>query len=169
MKVELELRDGTGTSQRELRSLQRWLNDSRAEHGATAEPVTRPPRPGEMGTGIELILASVSTGAALLQLVFAVDTWVKARRPRSQVVIHLHGVTAQEAASLGRAAPGVTVVRAEEADGDGGDSGAGGHGEARDDSRAGGHGEARDDSRAGGDTQSGGDTRSGGDGPVGPA
>lgn len=118
MQVELELRDDTGTTQQELRSLQRWLHDSRAEHGATVEPVTGAPRPGEMGTGIELILASVSTGAALLQLVFAVDTWVKARRPRSQVVVHLHGVTAEEAASLGRAAPGVTVVRAEEADGD---------------------------------------------------
>ncbi|MEU6161709.1 hypothetical protein [Streptomyces sp. NPDC047130] len=160
MKVELELRDGTGTTQRELRSLHRWLNDSRAEHGATAEPVTGTPRPGEMGTGVELILASVSTGAALLQLVFAVDAWVKARRPRSQVVIHLHGVTAEEAASLGRAAPGVTVVRAEEAAGD-----------AREDA-----GPAREEPRSPAAEaptaqapRDGDATRAGDDGPAGPA
>ncbi|WP_030253333.1 effector-associated constant component EACC1 [Streptomyces violens] len=123
MKVELELRNAharTGavdaedeTTQHELRLLRNWLHDARREHHSTIEPGRQRTHSGEMGTGLELVLALVSTGASLIQLLISVDTWREARRPRSQIVIRVNGATAADLEAARQAVPDLTVLAGE--------------------------------------------------------
>lgn len=117
LKVEVELKnivraaDGEdATTQRELRSLFRWLQDAQQEHLSTVQPVRHRAHPGEMGSGLETILALVSTSASLLQLLMSVDSFRQARRPRSQVVIRIHGATAADLEAVRQATPELTVL-----------------------------------------------------------
>lgn len=121
MKVEFELKNAArahtgaidaedGTAEHELRLLRNWLHDARREHHGTIESGRPRAHSGEMGTGVELILALVSTGASLVQLLISVDTWRQARRPQSEIVIRVQGAAAADLEAARRAAPGLTVL-----------------------------------------------------------
>ncbi|MFI8997862.1 hypothetical protein [Streptomyces sp. NPDC053542] len=95
----------------ELRLLHRWLLDARRrqEHSATVE-VDDAARPGEMGSGVEVILASVSTVVSLVQLLMSYDAWRQARRPQSEIVIRVRGASSGDLEVVRRDVPGVTVL-----------------------------------------------------------
>ncbi|MEU9123982.1 hypothetical protein AB0C96_29645 [Streptomyces sp. NPDC048506] len=113
MDIRFEL---TGPdSRRELRSLHAWLHDDRAlRDGMRIEPV-RERSGGAMGGDLEAVLALVSTVAALAQLPFSYAAWREGRRPRSQVVIHVHGAAPDELTAVRRAFPDDPVQAAPDA------------------------------------------------------
>jgi hypothetical protein len=111
-----------GAGEEELRSLYDWLRDDRALRDGAAFTPVRSAEPGRMGPGLEAVLALVSTGLTLPQLLLSVDAWRQSRRAQRPAIVVI-GPDADQVAAL-RAALG--LPEEEPAAGDPADPPAGG-------------------------------------------
>ncbi|MGW7199656.1 effector-associated constant component EACC1 [Streptomyces chryseus] len=89
MQLEVRLEPGAG----ELRSLQGWLrSDPDVRKFAVAEVRGSTPRPGEMGTALDVLQLVTGNGWSAASFVLALVTWRQTRPQRPQVEIR-HGDT----------------------------------------------------------------------------
>ena len=93
MKIRFE---ATGADcEQDLWTLYTWLRDDRTLQGqVTFECIGEQAQPGDMGAGLEAVVAVVSAGAAVVsagaavgQLTASIREWHEARRPRSIIVV----------------------------------------------------------------------------------
>jgi hypothetical protein len=114
MEIEFKL-SGTDSA-REIGLLYGWLADDRALRGEVRlEPVHEKGVPGEMGLGLEAVLALVSTAATLSQLPFSYAAWRDGHRPSSQTVIYVRDGGPEALQSVRDAFPDAHV-RSEDSD-----------------------------------------------------
>ncbi|WP_051797235.1 effector-associated constant component EACC1 [Catenuloplanes japonicus] len=70
------------------RDLHRWLRREPELRGRVREQPGSP-RPGTMGTGVELLLVALGSGGAIAVLIQSVAGWLNARRPDVTVRIEV--------------------------------------------------------------------------------
>ncbi|MFJ6889694.1 hypothetical protein ACIQRC_33305 [Streptomyces californicus] len=89
MRLEVRLESGAG----ELRSLQGWLrSDPDVRRSAEIEVRGNTPRPGEMGTALDVLQLVTGNGWSAASFVLALVTWRQTRSQRPRVEIR-HGET----------------------------------------------------------------------------
>ncbi|MFE9492466.1 MULTISPECIES: effector-associated constant component EACC1 [unclassified Streptomyces] len=73
----------------ELRSLQGWLrSDPEVRRSATVEARGSEPRPGEMGTAMDVLQLVTGNGWSAASFVLALVAWRQTRPQRGQLEIH---------------------------------------------------------------------------------
>jgi hypothetical protein len=88
MEIEFKLSGADG--EREIALLYGWLADDRAlRDEVRLTGLYEQGVPGEMGLGLEAVLALISTAATLGQLPFSYAAWRDGHRPSSQTVIYV--------------------------------------------------------------------------------
>ncbi|GAA2288661.1 hypothetical protein GCM10010145_68850 [Streptomyces ruber] len=84
MRVEVRLESGAG----ELRSLQGWLrSDPDVRRFAVVEARGSTPRPGEMGTALDVLQLVTDNGWSAASFVMALVAWRRTRPQRPRVEI----------------------------------------------------------------------------------
>jgi hypothetical protein len=114
--MEIEFKLSGEDSARELGLLYGWLADDRAlRDEVRLEPLHEKGVPGEMGLGLEAVLALVSTAATLGQLPLSYAAWRDGHRPSSQTVIYVRDGGPEALRSVREAFPDAHV-RSEDSD-----------------------------------------------------
>lgn len=121
--MEIEFRLDGPDSDREIGLLYDWLsNDRTLRRDIELRPVRERSAAGEMGLGLEAVLALISTGAALGQLPFSYASWRSGHRPSSQTVVIVHDGGTDALRSLREAFPDAQVRLTQDDSGDGTDT-----------------------------------------------
>ncbi|TXS34502.1 hypothetical protein EAO71_01060 [Streptomyces sp. ms191] len=84
MRLEVQVASGAGN----LRSLQGWLrSDPQVRRSATVEVRGSSPRPGEMGTALDVLQLVTGNGWSAASFVLALVAWRQTRPQRPRVEI----------------------------------------------------------------------------------
>ncbi|OKJ92699.1 hypothetical protein AMK26_34670 [Streptomyces sp. CB03234] len=85
MRLEVHLKSGAG----ELRSLQSWLrSDPDVRRTAVTDVRGSAPRPGEMGSALDVLQLVTGNGWSAASFVLALVAWRQTRPQRPRVEIH---------------------------------------------------------------------------------
>lgn len=112
--MQVSFRATGAGAETDLRSLYRWLANDEALRGEAEIDKFGDQSVERMGPGIEMVLAVVSTAAALSQLPFSYLAWRQGHRPQTQIDISILVGDEAEAHAMLRRLAGEPATEPEE-------------------------------------------------------